>query len=224
MSAYVQKGKAVYVSTVPKPTGVNITGISAAAKAVITVTNTAAVGDIIKILDSGMASLDGRAFEIETANGTSVTINFDTTGEVAATTGSAEFYSLDDATMVETCFNSFAYTREASATITAGTFCGTTTLAGQAGASTIEFAGYDDPESAGLHELLKAQDDAIPRVVVYNYPPSASSTGKGYKFIMPEVTVAGMVGAPAATSDGAATFSGSCTANGKPTYSQWSDL
>jgi hypothetical protein len=218
MTAYVQKGKAVFISKAPTPTAVSITGATAANPCVITVVNTAADGDIVRIEGTGMAALDGRAFEVDSATGTSITVQVDATGDVAATSGSAFFYDMADvAEMVETCFNSFGYNREAAATITAGTFCGTTTLSGAPGAQTIEFAGYDDPESEGMKEIIRAEKDGIPRVVVYNYPPAASATGVGYKLILPAVTFAGFNG-PVATADGAATFSGSGTVNGDPTY------
>lgn len=218
MGAYVQKGKAVFISKLPAPTAVAITAATKANPCVLTVVNTAAVGDYVRVEGTGMASLDGRAFEITDATGTSLTITADTTNEVnAATSGSAYIYPADE--LLETCFNSFGFTREAAATITAGTFCGTTTLRGQDGANTIEFAGYDDPEDAGENELIKAQLDGQPRLLVYKYPPAASATGVGYKLILPSVTISGL-NAPVATADGAATFTGTGISNGTPTYTQ----
>lgn len=218
MSAYVQKGKAVYISSLPQPVAVAITAATKANPCVLTVVNTAAVGDYVRVEGSGMATLDGRAFEITAVSGTSATITADTSGEAAAaTTGSAYFYPQAD--LVETCFSSFGFTREAAATITAGTFCSTTTLRGQDGANTIEFAGYDDPEGEGENELIAAQLDGQPRLLVYNYPTSASATGKAYKLILPAVTISGL-NSPIATADGAATFSGTGISNGVPTYTQ----
>lgn len=217
MSAYVQKGKAVWISKAPAPSGVAITAATKADPCVITVNNTAAVGDIVRIEGTGMATLDGRAFEIAVATATSITINVDTSGEAAAaTTGQAYFYA-EDSELVCVCLNSFGVTREAGATITAATFCGTDTLTGQPGAKTVEFGGFDDPESDGMRELIKAQDDGEPRVMVYVYPAAASSTGASYKLILPSVVIAGFNG-PVATADGAATFSGTGTVNGRPTY------
>lgn len=221
MGAYVQKGKAVLISTVPTPTAVAITGVSAANPAVVTVPNTAAPGDIIRIEGTGFQSVDGQVFEVISATPTAVTIGADTSGEsAAATAGSAFFYSLTDGSLVETCFSNFGFNREAGATITAATFCGTNTFAGAPGAQTIEFAGFDDPESEGLEELIKAQRDGIPRVVVYNYPPSASSVGNGYKLLFPSVTIAGLNG-PIASTEAAATFTGTAVSNGTPTYTQY---
>lgn len=218
MTAYVQKGKAVWISKAPAPSGVAITAASKANPCVLTVTNTASAGDIIRIEGTGYAALDGRGFEVKSADATSVTIDVDTATETATMNPAAKAYFYEyDMELVCLCLNSFGVTREAGATITAATFCGTDTLSGQPGAKTIEFGGFDDPDSAGLHELIKAQDDGVPRLMVYSYPASASSTGVAYKLILPSVVIAGLNG-PVATADGAATFSGTGTVNGLPTY------
>jgi len=218
MTAYVQKGKAVWLSKNPAPTGLSITAATKAKPCVLTVTNTASVGDIIRVEQTGFASLDGRAFEISVASGTSLTLkNTDTTDETATLGASATGYIYEEGVdTVETCFSSFGVSREAAATISAGTFCGTTSLVGQAGATSIEFAGFDDPESEGLKELIRAQEDGVPRLMVYKYPAAASSTGAEYQLILPSVTIAGLNG-PTATPDGAATFSGTGVVNGKGT-------
>jgi hypothetical protein len=218
MSSYVLKGKAIWISKEPAPTGLAITAVTKAAECEITVTNTASPGDIIRVEGTGFSSLDGKAFEVKSASLTAVVIDFDTTAETGTFTTGGKAYIYDAETgLVCVCLNSFGVNREAAATITAATFCGTDTLAGQPGAVTFEFAGFDDPESAGLAELIKAQMDGKPRVMVYVYPASASSTGKSYKLILPSVVVSGLNG-PVATADGAATFSGTGTVNGTPTY------
>lgn len=217
MPAYVPKGKIVFISTLPAPAGVAITGVSKAVEAVLTITNTAAVGDFIVVQGTGYASLDGGGFEITAVTGTTVTITADTSKETGTATPGTGYIYNEATNMVETCFDNFAYNREAGQTITAGTFCGTTTLTGQAGAHTWEFSGFDDPESAGMAELIQAQKDGIPRLLVYNYPTAASATGKAHKFIVPAAVVAGFNG-PVANAGAAATFSGSGTANGDPTY------
>ncbi len=218
MSSYVLKGKAIWISKEPAPTGVAITAVTAASPTVLTVANTLAVGDIVRIEGTGWATLDGKAFEVSSRTTTSLTINVSTVGETATIGSSAKAYMYSNDTNLEClCLNSFGVNREAAATITAATFCGTDTLSGQPGAVTFEFAGFDDPESAGLAELIKAQMDGKPRVMVYVYPATASSTGKAYKLILPSVVVSGLNG-PVATADGAATFSGTGTVNGTPTY------
>jgi hypothetical protein len=221
MSSYILKGRAIWISKAPAPTPINITAATKAKPCVLTVTNTAAAGDIVRVEGTGMLSLDGRAFEVISATGTEITIDADTSAESAAATAGEAFVYKKDVDLVCVCLNSFGFNREAGATITAATFCGTDTLSGQPGAKTIEFAGFDDPEAEGLKELQNAYDDGVPRVMVYTYPPSASSTGKSYQLILPSVVISGLNG-PVATADGVATFSGSGTVNGRPVYTSGS--
>lgn len=219
MAKYVQKGKAVWLSTKPAPAGVSITAATKAEPAVLTVANTLKAGDIVRVEQTGLSELDGKAFEVESATATEITLlNADTTSSVGtfnATNAKAYFYT-HAAGMVETCFSSFDVQREAAATIAAATFCGTDSLAGQPGGTTINVAGFDDPESDGLKELIRAYYDGLPRVLEYIYPASASSSGKSYRMIFPSVTVSGFNG-PTATPDGAAGFTATLVANGDPT-------
>lgn len=218
MAKYILKGKAVWISKVPAPAGVAITAATKAKPAVITVANSAKIGDIVRVEGTGLASLDGKAFEVTVASATELTLgNTDTTndGTFVATDAKAYIYPMDTA-LVETCFNSFNVNREPAATIAAATFCGTDSFAGQPGGTTIEVAGFDDPESEGLHELIKAFNDGLPRVLVYVYPASASSSGKSYKAIYPNVTVSGFSG-PTATPDSVAAFTATLVVSGTPT-------
>lgn len=220
MAKYVQKGKAVWLSKAPAPTGVAITAVTKAKPAVLTVVNTAVAGDIVRVEGTGFAELDGRVFVVSSATGTSITLaNSNTvasTGTLVTATAKAYHYEFE-ADFSETCFSSFNVTREPAATIAAATFCSTDSLAGQAGGTTVEFGGFDDPESEGLKELLRAFDDGLPRVMVYCYPASAASDGVTiYKTLFPSVTISGLSG-PSATPDGAATFTGTAVVNGKAT-------
>lgn len=217
---YILKGKAVWISKAPAPAGVAITAISKAKPAVVTVTNTAAVGDYVRISGTGFASLDNKAFEVTAASATELTLgNSDSSKETGTFTANANalaFVYGADTEMLETCFNSFDVQREGAATIAAATFCGTDSLAGQPGAVTINVAGFDDPESEGLHELIRAFEDGNPRVLVYVYPASASASGKSYKAIYPNVVVSNLTG-PTATPDSVAAFTATLTVNGAPT-------
>jgi hypothetical protein len=217
---YILKGKAVWISKAPAPAGVAITGITKAKPAVLTMVNTAKAGDYVRIAGTGFASLDGKAFKVLAATGTSITLdNSDSTvetGTFVANASALGFVYDAVASLVETCFNSFDVQREAAATIAAATFCGTDSLAGQPGGMTINVAGFDDPESTGLHELIDAYNDGLPRLLVYRYPASASASGKAYEAIYPNVIVSGLSG-PTATPDSVAAFSATLTVNGSPT-------
>jgi hypothetical protein len=151
-----------------------ITAVSLAAPAVVTVTGaTAVVGDIVKIANTGMSSLDGRMFVVEAAaTGTVTLAGSDTTTETG--TGAGGVLS-EGGAEVEICFASFTRDSPAAATIDVTTLCDDSRqlVSGMPNNGTWTGQTFYDPTAPGQVRLREAYAAGDVRLMTVE-PPDKS--------------------------------------------------
>ena len=208
------KGLKTYLSVASAvPVALEITGITKAAPAVVTVSSIGALvnGDLVKITGTGMESLDGEVYEVADITGaTFKLVCSDTTGDTAvATDGEAARYT-KTVELVPFCINDLTRDVPAGDTIDLGTFCDPTAQAsGDSTAGTLSWGGPIDFCDLGFIEMQKALADGLERILVTEFPQSI-----GYMFT--PLTVNSY--SEAFAFRGAATWTGGAVVNTTPSY------
>lgn len=167
----VQSGDAVLTQDV-------VTAITAAKPAVVTPTTIGSFtdGDIVLIENSGMPSLDNRAFIVANLDATTFELcGSDATndGAMNAAATATPLVIADD--MVLACCNTIDFSPDTPATIDASTFCGTEQLIGDATPGSMSLGGFVDTCDPGYLELRAAGETNAQRVVALEMPE-----GRGY--------------------------------------------
>jgi hypothetical protein len=200
-------GSVFLLETLPAAATADITGATAAAKAVITAVNTLEKGDWVVISGTGMRSLDRKgAHRVSEASGTSFTVDTDTTGETPATDG--EFRKI---TVQEVCFAEFGVDAGTPGEIDVTTMCDLErrNVPGLSNPGAATFGGPLDLTDIGIKRLLEAFRDGSPRNLVW--VTRGGQTGVLYG------TVSAFAGAPQGV-DQAVTFNGSFQIQESPHY------
>lgn len=176
MAKFIVKKASFFISEVVTP--VAVTAITAGATTVLTVANSAAVGDIVVVTNSGWSSLDGKPGVVTTATASSLTVDIDTAAEAttALATAKASIYEPDN--WVENCVSGLDIGGGAADSVSLATFCDSSAaLAGAAGAQTATLTGFVDYSDPGFQEMQAAVNDGLPRLFRFNMPKAANPTG-----------------------------------------------
>lgn len=194
MAKFIMKNGSFWISNVPAPTGVAITGATVSKPCVLTITNTAVVGDSVFITGSGWTSLDNRMHQITLVTGTSITINVDTSNELGTLSSNALGAIYDQADdWTEACLQGVDLDSGTADTIAVGTFCDAgASLAGAIPNGTLNITGFVDPQDAGYEALRTASADGLPRnfrLVLPKAANPASTTNNGGVYYFPNATV-----------------------------------
>lgn len=201
-------GSVFRLETVPPATTSPITGATKAAKAVITATNTLAVGAYVIIAGTGMASLDRKTpHRVSVASGTSFTVDTDTTNDTAAATAG----SFREIATTEVCFAEFGVEASTPGEVDVTTMCDTErrNVAGLSSPGSATFGGPLDLTDAGQVALIAAFQDGLSRALIWT--TRGGQTGLLY----------GVVSSFAAAPQGieqAVTFNGSFQIQEAPVY------
>ena len=223
MAKFIMKNGSFWIGPSPAPAKVAITAATKGATTVLTVVNTAAVGDIVVPTGTGWASIDGKPLRVTVATGTTLTVGVDSSAETTAfntATAMAQVYKSADWT--EFCLSGLDIDSGTADTINVGTFCDAgAALAGAASNGTVNITGFIDVSDKGYTELLKASADGIPRDFKMVLPKAANASAgltdnNGGVFYFMNATVGAVsqsfqVGA-------AATFTSSLVLSQKPVF------
>lgn len=200
-------GSVFYLEDLPAAAGAAITAATAATKAVITATNTLAVGDFVRISGTGMKSLDRMtSHRVSTASGTSFTVDTDSTGDTPATDG--EFVKV---AATEVCFAEFGVEAATPGEVDVTTMCDTErkNVAGLSSPGSATFGGPLDMEDVGQNKIIGAYNDGLARSLIW--VTRGGQTGMMY----------GVVSSFSAAPQGveqAVTFNGSFQIQDSPVY------
>lgn len=166
LSAFLEIGGTARDALVP-------TAISKAAPAVVTVTNTLAVGDPVYCSNTGFSELDGKWFVASAVSGTAFSLlGSDTTGSSNTLDAAPTMEGVSAADMVALCVASATPNATAPGTVSVGTFCDpSASLPAQAtDAGTVTLTGFVDVADEGYQELLTAKEDGLSRAFEVVFP------------------------------------------------------
>jgi len=156
----ISKGDATVITSNP-------TGATSAKPCVVTVTNSAAEGEMIFITGMGMPSIDGKWWVVASPTGTELTLlGSDTTDDVFADDG-ANIDRIAAADMECLCLSSLTLNVDEPGTISVATFCDPSATIASAvqAAGTLSFAGFVNILDSDYAELLLAAEDGIERIM-----------------------------------------------------------
>lgn len=138
------------------------------------------VGDIVVFgSTTGFDELNGKAFLVADTPAPSVNdfalAGVDLSSTSGAISGSitATLYSTTD--FINLCLNQLDIGEATVNTVDVGTFCGPASITGQPQLGTLSIGGYVDPNDTGYAEVLKAEADGAPRVIVVEFPAGYGS-------------------------------------------------
>jgi hypothetical protein len=178
MAKFIMKNGSFWISSATAPTAVAVTAATKGSTTQLTVTNTAAVGDIVIVTGSGWPSLDGKPGRVTVASGTAVTVAVDTAAETAAFStakGKAQFWAA--ANWIEFCLSGLDIDSGTADSIAVGTFCDAgAALAGASSNGTVNLTGFIDITDPGYQALLAASADGVPRNFKLVLPKAANSS------------------------------------------------
>jgi hypothetical protein len=202
---FIMKNGSFWIGASPAPAANSITAATYADPMVLTVANSAAVGDIAIVSGSGFAELDNRPVRVSAATATSVDLDIDATGFGTIRAGATvRFFGA--AAWLELCLAGLEIDSGTVESITIGTYCDAgAALAGAPSNGTVNINGFLDVTDPGYKELEKAAADGIPRTFKLVLPQSANptstdGTGGAYYFInatVGAISLAFPVGQPA---------------------------
>ena len=226
MAAFSTKGMKIYLekkSTGSSPASpVTITSVSNSKPAIVTVPSADMasfnLSDLVILNGTGIPSLDGKTFNISVVDDVAFGLTLqgsDASSAVApSTTGTITNV---EGSFVEFCLATLDRQQTPAQAISVGTTCDpSATLAGEPEAGTLAITGFEDFESPGFIEWLKAVEDGIPRILEIELPPSATPPGVQGSIVYPSVTASGFSESYAVNA--AAAFTGEMTLGTKPVY------
>lgn len=168
--AYSTKGLMIWLGSGAAPTTIVPTAISKAKPAKVTATNTAVVGDVAYVANSGFAELDGKWFPVGTPTATEFElVGSDTTASTGAlnTQSQIDLYEKGDAFDLSCLAKAITFNSDAPAAIQAGTYCDPSLAITSpiVPPTTVEFGGNINVADPAYDELRKASEDGVSRVV-----------------------------------------------------------
>jgi hypothetical protein len=202
---FIMKNGSFWIGAQPGPAADAITAATAADPLVLTVTNTASVGDVAVVSGSGFPSVDNRPLRVLAATGTTVDLDVDGTGFGTIRAGATVRF-FDSADWLELCLAGLELDSGTVESISIGTYCDAgAALAGAPSNGTVNINGFLDVTDPGYQELERAAADGIPRTFKLVLPQSANptstdGTGGAYYFInatVGAISLAFPVGQPA---------------------------
>jgi hypothetical protein len=132
-------------------------------------------GDVVVFgTSTGFDELNGKTFLVASTP-TPTTSDFtlagidltDSEGAIAAGI-TATLY--DSADFINLCLNQLDIGAATVNNIDVGTFCGPASITGQPQLGTLTIGGYVDPNDTGYQEIIKAEADGKPRVIIIEFP------------------------------------------------------
>ena len=136
---------------------------------------TLAIGQLVRVNNSGFSALDGKLFTIGAVGaGTFSLMGADTTGAAGNMSDDAQVEIWDSTDLVRMCLTSFAFNPETPGTTNVGTYCNpsATLPAVATSAGTATLGGWIDKDDAGYRELKNASNDAVQRIFSIVLPQS----------------------------------------------------
>lgn len=182
MTAFSTKGLTVNLTKadaapVTKSGATEITAITSANPAVVSVDDATgiAAGSVIILKGTGLTTLDGKAFLVDSVSGTDITLGADTSGDGGTFTGAtASLTSYAASDFQSICCNSISVDANQPGTVSTPTFCDPTSslpsIINEAGNMTL--AIYHDVTDLGFVAMEKAFDDSNERVLTIEWPQS----------------------------------------------------
>jgi hypothetical protein len=166
--AYSTKGLKMWIGAPDTPTDLVPTAIDKAKPAKVTVTNTAADGDMVYMTGTGFAELDGKWFPIGSPTATEFDlVGSDTTASTGtlAATPAAQLYTQADAFDLSCISKTITFNSDAPAAIAAGTYCDPALAITSPiiPPTTIELGGNINVADPAYGQLLVAQQDGASR-------------------------------------------------------------
>ncbi len=130
-------------------------------------------GTLVSFKDSGFEELDGNNFIVESATGTTITINFDISGSSGAfdaTNAVATFLAV--AEMEALCASAVNVTTTSPSTISVGTFCSPedSLIDPVVPAPTLELTVYHEPQEAWFQLLESALQSGDTKLLAIVFP------------------------------------------------------
>jgi len=157
------------------------TAVTSAKPAVVSVVNTLAEGQIVKSIETGMASIDGKAFTVASPTGAEFTLlGSDATGDTFVVSG-ASMEAYDEAELELMCWSSLVPNVDEPTTVSTATFCDPTASIPSAvvEAGSLSFAGFVDILDSAYTELLAAEADGNERILRIGLPSNGYLIAEG---------------------------------------------
>lgn len=179
MTAVSTKGTTVGISDGDSvPTDLTVTAVTVATtetgNTVITAANTAVAGDVVVFGSStGFAALNNRAFPVAASGLTAA--SFEIIG--AFTYGSTETMSNNitaklykAADLINLCLSAFDIAQNTVNETDTSTYCASSSVLGKVTPGQVTLNGFGDRDDLGMVELLKAEQDNKPRLLMITLP------------------------------------------------------
>jgi hypothetical protein len=220
MAKIVSDQTALWLTTgTAPPAATAITGVSAAAPAVVTVATLPvdlADLDMVLIEGTGNPSLDGKYFQagsVGTPANTFQLTGSDTTGDAAMTTGTVTAYNLGapSAEFLKACQSTVTLNGQDPDSVDLSDMCEAVTRLGDPKPPTVSFTGFVDSEDEGFTNMIVAslESPKLDRLLLILYPDGEYVVGPA------EI---GAISVTAARGQGLQ-YSGTATYTEVPTYS-----
>jgi len=166
--AYSTKGLQIWLGGTEAPAALVPTAITSAKPAVVTVANTAVVGDLVYVSNSGFPELDGKWFPVGTPTATQFElVGSDTTGTAGAlaTAPTVDLHAQGDAFDLSCLAKTITFNSDAPAAIQAGTYCDPSLAITSPiiPPTTVEVTGNIKIEDPAYGELIDAEADGVQR-------------------------------------------------------------
>lgn len=179
MTAVSTKGTKIGISDGDSlPTDLTVTAIVAATSETgntkITAMNSAVAGDVVVFGSStGFDALNNRAFPIAstglTASGFEIIGAFTYgSSETMSNNVSAKLYQAAD--LINLCLSAFDIAQNTVNEVDTSTYCASSSILGTVTPGQVTLTGYGDRDDPGMVELLKAEQDNKPRLLVITLP------------------------------------------------------
>lgn len=126
-----------------------------------------AVGQLVRVSNSGFVSLDGKVFSISATSAGSITLlGSDTSAERGNMSTDVSVEIWDSSQLVRLCLTGFTFNPETPGTTNVGTYCNPSATLPQVAVSagTATLNGWIDKNDPGYVELIEAADDATQRI------------------------------------------------------------
>lgn len=126
-----------------------------------------AIGQLVRVRESGFTSMDGQLFSISAiGSGTFTLLGSDNTDARGNLSTDARVDIWDSSDLVRLCLTAFTFNPETPGTTAVGTYCNpsATLPAVATSAGTATLTGWIDKNDPGYRELIKAAKDAVQRI------------------------------------------------------------
>jgi hypothetical protein len=121
-------------------------------------------GDVAHVNTVGFPELDNKTFVVGAVTGTSFELlGADTTASTGVLSATPTITVYPSSDRVKLCLSQLDIAAPSANDISTNTFCEDGSVAGRTTPGTIALAGYLDENDTGLDELVKADEDGLPR-------------------------------------------------------------